>query len=184
MRAISLERMTGVKTQMSNRHKMCYGRAGIMLLRSLHRSCQWRCGGCSKPDGGSHLRNTCAHYLLLERTCNAYARQTSCHTANRSGARPITLNFWWLQSWETYQSGNLGSAFVLVSAASRTDQIVCNYKTDFSAQALLFCVPDDYTEYLATKLAFYVPFEKVIWCLNSRLLGDLKVEDKACCPNT
>ena len=38
MKAISLERMTDGKTQTSNLQEMCYDRAGIMLLRSLHRS--------------------------------------------------------------------------------------------------------------------------------------------------
>lgn len=38
MKAISLEIMTDGKTQTSDLQEMCYGRAGIMLLRSLHRS--------------------------------------------------------------------------------------------------------------------------------------------------
>lgn len=74
---------------------------------------QWRRSEWSRTDGGSHPRNTRARHLLLEGICNAYAREMSCHTANQSGARPITLNFWWLQLGSPGRHIKLGSQDML-----------------------------------------------------------------------
>lgn len=91
LNAISLEGMTDGKTQTSDLQEMCYGRAGIMLLRSVHGShpvmvqCtlknRWwfssRKHPCSSSAVGRNL------YCL-------------CKGNDWSGARPTALNFRWL----------------------------------------------------------------------------------------